>query len=155
MRNLGYVCSSGERLGQGGSGEGRQTQSSDLLWIPFVQAGLMPIPSSPREAVNRPLHLLSFTSLHKPSLPHTLEPTQIPHPHPLRPTPLSSQASPHTAHSFKHKLACTHTSLCWINTDSGGSVGREGWVVFSWCFPAKTKGYLTSDRKVICLPIYL
>lgn len=93
----------------------------------------------PREAVNRPPHLLSFTSPHKPSLPHLSSPHKYhihmpsdPYhsahrPAPTQLRPASTYLSPLHTH--------THTSLCGINTDPVGS-GRaaRGWeweLVFS------------------------
>lgn len=137
---IGRTCLQFWERGWGKEAAERQSSGSsvDSLCPSWAHA---PLPEFPEGALNRSPHLLSFTSLHKLALPHTLKPTQIPHPHALRPTPLTSQASPHRAHSYKHILACTHTSLCWVNTGpEGGGGGEEG-----WCFPRGSQNWRLPD----------
>ena len=86
----------------------------------------------------------------------SLKPTQIPHPHALRSIPLSSQASPHTAQACKHILVPaphTHTHFTVRNKHRPCRLweGGEGLGVGAGVFPmaARTKGYLTLDRKIV------
>lgn len=109
----------------------------------------------PREAVNRPPHLLSFTSPHKPSLPHLSSPHKYhihmpsdPYhsahrPAPTQLRPASTYLSPLHTH--------THFTVRNKHRPCGLWEGGEGLGVGAGVFPmaARTKGYLTLDRKIV------
>ena len=109
----------------------------DLLWIPFVQAGLVSIPhGSPREAVNSPPPL--FHKSTQTIITTSLMPTQIPHPHALRPTPLGSAHRP--APTWLRPTSTylpSHTPHCAASTQTLGALGREGGLVCSWWQPER------------------
>ena len=99
----------------------------------------------PREAVNRPPHLLPFTSPHKPSLPHLSSPHKyhihMPsdpqhsahRPAPTQLRPASTYLSPLHTHTHTHTRTHTHFTVrnkhrpcrLW----KAGGRGR-------WCFPS-------------------
>ena len=133
-------------LGRGEGKEAAEARSSGSAadGFPLSDLGLCPAPPTPQGGCEQASPPPPF---HKPTqtiITTSLKPTQIPHPHALRSTALSSQASPHTAQACKHILVPTphththtrtHTHFTVRNKHrpcrlwKAGGRGR-------WCFPS-------------------
>ena len=149
------VCSPGERWGQGSCREARSSGSA-ADGFPLSNVGLCPAPAAPQGGCEQASPPPLFHKSTQTIITTSLKPTQIPHPHALRSIPLSSQASPHTAQACKHILVPaphTHTHFTVRNKHRPWRLweGGEGLGVGTGVFPmaARTKGYLTLDRKIV------